>query len=237
MNSSPATTWLRFQGRLQAELKLKLFLTVLLNLWFYVPYALLQRHSLFVPSQAPQTHLDLLIPFSDNAVWLYLSLFLLMPIGPLLMCRREQLLRYGVAIFLIESVAYVVFLLYPTWCPRPDASGTVTAYRTLTTVDFPLNAFPSLHAAFAVFSALCAALVLRELRVPPAWRLAVGVWSVLILLGTLLTKQHTVLDISAGGAIGLVVYHLVFSRRTPAFKMKTSASVNAREIQSNSTAI
>jgi membrane-associated phospholipid phosphatase len=103
-------------------------------------------------------------------------------------------------------------------------------------VDAPLNAFPSLHAAFAVFSALCAARVFRELQIHRLWKFALGVWAVLILAGTLLTKQHTVVDVFAGSAIGFAGYYLVFSGQAAAFKMKLSRSA-VREIQSSSTAL
>jgi membrane-associated phospholipid phosphatase len=224
--------------RLRAELGLKLALTIVLNLCFYVPYGLLQRHQLFTPTQVQPGFLDNVFPFFDRAVWGYFSLFLLMPIGPLLMRRGEQLLRYGTGMLFIEFVAYLIFFFWPTWCSRPDASKTIAAYRVLTAVDSPLNAFPSLHAAFAFFSALCAAQVFRELQIHRLWIFGLGVWTVLILLGTLLTKQHTVADMFAGSAIGLVGYYLVFSRQTAAFKVKLSESaVKEREIQSSSTAL
>jgi membrane-associated phospholipid phosphatase len=210
MNNSWSTTWAQLGERIRSELKLKLVLTIALNLWFYVPYGLLQQHHFFQPTQILPTFLDRLIPFSDEAVWVYLSIFLLMPIGPLLMSRRQQLLRYAMGILLIETVGYLVFIFWPTWCQRPNANEAVNAYRILTMVDAPLNAFPSLHAAFALFSALCAVQVFREFPTHHLYRIAVGLWTVLILLGTLVTKQHTVVDVIAGSALGFIAYHLAF---------------------------
>ena len=230
--------WSELGGRLRAELGLKLLLTVVLNLWFYVPYTLLQRYRLFRPTEIPPTFLDRFIPFSDQAVWLYFSIFLLMPIGPLLMHRRAQLVRYAAGILLIETVAYAFFLFWPTWCARPDPARTIAAYRALVSVDGALNAFPSLHAAFAVFSALCAAQVLHELRMALRLRFIVGVWALLILLGTLMTKQHTAADVIAGGAMGFAVYHLVLSERDFPFKMKLASSpVREPGIRSSSNAL
>ena len=238
VNSSPSMTWLELSERLRAELRLKLLLTVVLNLCFYFPYGLLQRHCFFAPTEIRPTFLDRLIPFSDQAVWVYFSIFLLMPIGPLLMRRRELLVRYAMGILLIETAAYAVFLFWPTWCARPATANTVTAYRTLVSVDAPLNAFPSLHAAFAVFSALCAAQVFRELQLHILWRITVGVCTILILLGTLMTKQHTAADIIAGSAMGFAVYHLVFRQRAFPFKIKVPCSrVGEPKIRPSSTAL
>ena len=238
VNSLPSRIWQELGERLRAELGLKLALTIVLNLCFYVPYGLLQRHCLFTPAQVWPGFLDNLFPFWDKAVWGYFSIFLLMPIGPLLMRRREQLLRYGAAILLIQFTAYIVFFFWPTCCPRPDANNTIVVYRILTAVDSPLNAFPSLHAAFAVFSAFCAAHVFRGLQLARLWRLALGVWAVLILIGTLFTKQHTVADIFAGSAIGFAAYYLVFNGRIAGLKMKLSQSVlKKHRIQSSSTTL
>lgn len=222
--------------RLASELRLKLLLTLLLNLWFYLPYSFLQRFPLFAPTQIPSTPIDLWLPFSDRAVWVYLSLFLLMPIGPLLMCRRAQLIRYGWGIFLIATVSYLVFIVWPTWCPRPNPADTIIAYRLLTALDTPLHAFPSLHAAFAVFSALCATLVLGELRVRFWWRIGVAAWTLLILLATLLTKQHRLADILGGSALGFSVYCSLFSNWIHNLKMKLSPqTVRGNEMRPTST--
>lgn len=238
MNSPSSRIRQELVERLGAELGLKLALTIALNCCFYVPYGLLQRHCLFTPVQVQPGLLDKLVPFSDQAVWIYFSIFLLMPIGPLLMRRREKLLRYGAGILLIEFIAYLIFFFWPTWCPRPAPGKTILAYRILTSVDAPLNAFPSLHAAFAVFSGLCAAQAFRELHFQRLWRFTLGLWTLLILLGTLLTKQHTFADISAGTAIGLAGYYLVFSGQTAVFKVEVSPSaVKDRELKSSSTVL
>jgi membrane-associated phospholipid phosphatase len=223
-------------GHMQSELKLKLFLALMLNLWFYIPYCFLQRHRFFSPTEMPPTAFDRLIPFSDKAVWVYCSIFLLMPIGPLLMSRRAELLRYGFGIFLLGSVAYLVFIFWPTWCPRPNAGKTVAAYRMLTAVDKPLNAFPSLHAAFAVFSALCAARQFRQLARHPLWRIVLGFWTLLILLGTLMTKQHMLADIVAGSGLGFAVYICLFGQSNPDLKTKMSLqAVTRNKMRPNST--
>ena len=203
--------------RLRAEWKLKLLLTVVLNVWVYGPYRFLQHHHFFPAYTMPETFCDRLIPFSDLVVWLYLSIYLLMPIGPFLMNRRRQILRYALGIALIGVTADLVFLFWPTCCPRPVGAGTNATYRMLVGIDNPFHAFPSLHAAFAVYSASCGALVLREMRGHSGWSPVLWFWTLLILFGTLATKQHMVWDIIAGSLLGLAAYFVVFGfRRSPA---------------------
>ena len=153
-----------------------------------------------------------MIPFSDKAVWLYLSICLLMPIGPFLMNNRKQIFRYATGIILISLFANFIFLFWPTSCPRPNVQGTNIAYQALTGIDNPLHAFPSLHAAFAVYSALCGGLVLREIGSRGFWQISLWLWAFLILYATLATKQHIVADIIAGSAIGFGVYACVFRK-------------------------
>ena len=148
---------------------------------------------------------DLRIPFNPNAVWLYLSLYLLMPIAPLLMQEREDLLRYARGIVAATIVAAIVFIFWPTLCPRPSGNSNA-AYQLLTAIDRPLHAFPSLHACFAVYSALYA-------RFPFRW-----LWVALICYGALATKQHMLVDLIAGSLLGLMAYAFAFRSLNPPFR-------------------
>jgi membrane-associated phospholipid phosphatase len=207
-----------------------------LNLLVYVPYYLLQRHPVFQPTVMPLSFCDRLIPFVDRAVWLYLSIYLLMPIGPYLMARRQEILRYAKGVVLIGAIADLIFFFWPTLCPRPATGGATAAYRLLTVIDNPSHAFPSLHAAFAVYSALCATQVLRELGGRTIWRSAIWFWAFSIFVATLLTKQHVIVDLAAGAAIGFAVHFCVFHRRRPDSKTNVSyPSVSAKTTQSNPT--
>jgi membrane-associated phospholipid phosphatase len=198
-------------GHLRSELPLKLILLVVLNLWVYLPYQFLQQHHFFPVTNMPASFLDRMIPFSDQAVWLYLSIYLLMPIGPFLMDNRQQILRYAAGIVIISFVADSIFLFLPTACPRPDLTGTNAIYRALVFIDNPFHACPSLHAAFAVYSACCGGLVFRELRVRCLLRTGLWLWALIILFATLATKQHVAADIAAGSALAYGAYRCAFN--------------------------
>jgi len=197
-------------GRLRSELVLKLILLVVLNFCVSGPYFFLQRHHFFPARQMQPTSFDRMIPFSEQAVWLYLSLYLLIPAGPVLMNNRKQLLSYAKGIVLISLIADVVFIFWPTTCPRPAVQATNAVYQMLTAVDNPFHAFPSLHAAFAVYSALCGGRVLRELGSRGFLRTGLWLWAGSILYATLATRQHVAADILAGSALGFGVYASVF---------------------------
>ncbi|HEX3716962.1 MAG TPA: phosphatase PAP2 family protein [Verrucomicrobiae bacterium] len=208
-------------NRLRAKLPFKLLLTLLLYPAVYGPYHFLQLHHFFTPTELRPGLVDQWIPFDDRFVWIYLSVYLLMPIGPILMTTREQLRRYAAGILLISLVADTVFVLHPTICPRPNPVGSGRLYQLLVAIDNPFHGFPSLHAAFAIYSALCAERVLRVLGWRSCMSAAAWTWATLILYSTLATKQHTLADIVFGGVLGTLVYFAVF--RAPfVLKEKTS---------------
>jgi membrane-associated phospholipid phosphatase len=210
-------------GRLRSQLGLKLILLVVLNVLVYEPYIYLQHHHFFPAMVMPVSSLDRLVPFIPQTVWIYLSLYLLMPIGPFLMQRRGELLGYASGIVLIGVIADVIFILWPSMSPRPEVPVSNPAYRALISVDNSFHAFPSLHAAFAVYSAMCGIFVLRESARFQLWRPGLWVWAFLILLATLTTKQHVLADILAGSTLGFMIFTAVFARRKSPFTSQTVA--------------
>lgn len=204
----------RLTQRLRAEWRLKLWLTLALNAWCWLPYQWLQRHHYFPVRELAGGPLDPWIPFLPHTVWLYLSIYLFLPLPPLLLCERRQLLRYGAGFAAFSLAGCTAFLFWPTTCPRPPLSDPPLIYRMLTQLDNPFHAFPSLHAASALYTAAGAECVRRELTGGWPWRAGIWLWTALILLATLTTKQHQTPDIAAGGVLGLVMFQL-FIRAAP----------------------
>jgi membrane-associated phospholipid phosphatase len=207
MNTQPAKS---LKDRLRSQLPLKFLLTLVLYPVVYGPYLFLQYHHFFPPTELHPTPFDQWIPFDDRLVWIYLSACLLMPIGPVLMITRDQLYRYAAGIVVISVVADVVFVFHPTICPRPNSTATEGLYQCLVAVDQPFHGFPSLHAAFAIYSAFCAWRIFREFDQRHYANVAVGAWAALILYSTLATKQHMLLDIVGGSVLGTSVYFVSF---------------------------
>lgn len=192
--------------RLRTEWRLKLAVTIFLNLWVGIPYYGLQHVHFFAETVMRAGIVDQSIPFAPNAVWLYLSLYLLMPIAPLLMQRREELMRYAGGMAGATFLATIVFIFWPTICLRPEVPSPSGAYPLLVAIDRPFHAFPSLHACFAVYSVLCA-----RITGFPLWsRLILWTWAALIAYGALATKQHVFIDLIAGGILGCFAFYVAF---------------------------
>ena len=175
--------------------------------------------------------LDRALPFLSWTVIIYLSIYLLMPIGPFLMQNRTQILRYSAGVVIIGFMADIVFLFWPTVCERPEAGDANLVYEFLIRYDMPFHAFPSLHAAFAIYSALCGVMILREMQMQWVWQSALWFWAVAILLATLTTKQHVFVDLVAGTVLGAAAFIAVFRPRIVVLRSKPIGAVTAQSSQ------
>jgi len=199
--------------RLRTQLPFKLILTLLLYPVVYGPYQFLQVHHFFPATELLPGMFDRWIPFDARFTWIYLSIYLLMPIGPVLMKSRGQLYRYAAGILLISVLADAVFIFRPTFCPRPNSIGTGRFYQLLIAIDNPFHGLPSLHAAFALYAGLCATKMLRMFDRRIYLIAITWIWVTLILYSTLATKQHTFLDIAVGSTLGIAIYFAAFYAR------------------------
>src|SRR6267142_6474990 len=193
------TNWLHRISMLWRE---KLCLTVALNILFWSAYFFLSRHALFRPHPLLMTWLDDWAGFQPYPwAWIYESNFLLVGVLPWLIISHEELWRCVAGFILLAVVSFAIFVLFPVASPRPTDLGTNPFMLLIAHADGPLNAFPSLHASTLIYT-LALAKRLFGRRLNPILFAALLVWSSLILLGTLATKQHYAIDLLAGGLIG-----------------------------------
>jgi hypothetical protein len=172
----------------------------LLHLVFYLGYPLLQRYPLRPAQEVPWLPWDAIFPFVPGAVWGYQGLFLLMPLTLLALPDAPAVRRHGWELLLIMASAFLVFLLWPTFVPRP-AGAPEGFYGLMMLLDRPTNALPSLHAAFVMHTSVAL------WRLCPAWRWRVvaGIVGCGIVWCAGATHQHRAMDLLAGLALGLAV--------------------------------
>ena len=208
---SAAAAWREMQESLRRPYRVRLPMVVLLGL---VPgYIFIAAEVRGGTAHVLTTSLDRLVPLQPWWAIVYGALYLALILLPVFVVREEALLRRTVLAYLsIWITAYLCFLAYPTIAPRPvavpgDGFGA-WGLRGLYGMDPPYNCFPSLHVAHSFVSALAAFRVHR--RVGQAALVA----ATLVALSTLFTKQHYVLDVVAGTALGAVAY-VAFLRSHP----------------------
>lgn len=149
---------------------------------------------------------DSAVPFWAWTIIPYLSINFLYVFAFLLQRTREELDRHALRILTAQAISMLVFVLLPTSNLReqPAASGALGLFFDgLRSFDRPFNMLPSLHVAIAVivWDALG-----RQL--PRSWQPVWHIWCVLIVLSTLTTWQHYLLDVAAGLLLGILCLRL-----------------------------
>lgn len=170
---------------------------------FFAAYFWILNHPFFPLTTIPRTRPDTWVPFTPAALWLYVSLWVYVPLAPALFATRGELLRHLWAAVALSAAGFAVFLLWPTTVPKPDV-GVMGApsLAYLKAVDASGNAFPSLHVAFAVFTAAAMGRTLRGLGAGALARAANWAWCLGIVYSTVAIRQHVALDALAGAALG-----------------------------------
>ena len=149
--------------------------------------------------------LDEALPFRPGLSPIYFSAYGLGVMAYLAMLLRPELPRVVAGYLLVFFASSLFFWFLPSRIGRGDPSTSpLLRARWLDAFQRaakPFNNFPSLHTAYCVFST---AVVLAE--VPSALGCWLLLWAALVVLSTLLTKQHDLLDDCAGALIGLAVF-------------------------------
>jgi membrane-associated phospholipid phosphatase len=173
---------------------------------FFVVYFQLLRHPLYPVTIIPLTAVDRLIGFRPEALPLYLSLWLYVSLAPALLIDRRELVSYGLAAVGLSVIGLGLFLFWPTAVPRPDVAWSQhPAFAFLQSIDASGNACPSLHVAFAVFTAVWFERLWRQMGAGRLVRVFNWLWCLGILYSTIAIRQHVSLDVLAGAVLGAAV--------------------------------
>jgi membrane-associated phospholipid phosphatase len=211
-------------------MRLKIVMLLTLPVAVTAGYLAVQRAVVLPNGRVPLTWFDRVIPFQPRWVWVYLSLYLLNPIGPLFARSREDLLRYARGILFFFVCGFVCFVVFPVPGPRPLAADAFWLYQRLILIDRPYNSFPSLHAACAVYAVLFAAYASSDTSRPHLRRSLLSLawlWVGLILYSTIATRQHFAIDLPAGMFLGWLAQWLFVSRNSRTSNMPAFVSGEA----------
>lgn len=211
-------------GRLKAIWLLKVVATLGVSAFFWSGYLYLSRHAFFPLNQLPMTALDRWAGYHPYPwAWIYESVFLLTGIIPWLIITKVELRRYVTGFALLALVSFAFFTIFPVAAPRPSHVEPTPFLLFITHIDGPLNAFPSLHAGCLIYNLMLAHRLFGK-SMSNFVAGALWLWALLILFGTLATKQHYALDLLAGGALGWLADWVAWR----SFKGNESAAENTR---------
>jgi membrane-associated phospholipid phosphatase len=214
----PSGNWLQQVGpRLCTLWVAKVTGTILSMPMFFIVYFWLLNHPLFPITTIPLTAVDRMIGFWPEALPFYVSLWLYVVLPPAFLKNRRELGSYGLAVIGLSVIGFGIFLFWPTASPKFEMNWSQhPTFAFLKTVDASGNACPSLHVAFAVFTAIWCRHLLREMGAGCLVRALNWLWCLGILYSTIALRQHVALDVLAGAALGAAVaaLHLCILYRT-----------------------
>jgi len=176
---------------------------------FFGAYFYVLKNPAYPTTVMPVTFLDRLIPFQPLAFSLYISLWVYVSLLPALLATRRELYDFGAAMAATCLAGLVIFYFWPTAVPAADIDwARYPDMDFLKNIDAAGNACPSLHVATAVFSGMWLHRLLRRFGAP-LWMLVVnGGWCAGIVYSTLAIRQHVIVDVLAGLALGVLAARL-----------------------------
>jgi hypothetical protein len=145
--------------------------------------------------------IDMAIPFVPWAALVYLTITPLLWLAPFILRTPTQLLPLVVTMSLEVALAGVLFCFFPVALSFPAHKvGGVAGflYRLAGHISLTYNCVPSLHVAFAISAAWA-------YRRPgsAAWTIFITLWSGAIILSTMLSHLHHVLDVMSGALLAV----------------------------------
>jgi len=184
---------------------INLVLSVFLIVGVYQFYFWCQRNHLAAPREL-RLRLDDWIPYWPSWVWIYSCIYypLILYLN-FVMESPRHFTHVAVSYVLLLGLQMAFFVLFPVTTPehwRSFNRQRTLSERFLALVqrfDARSNSFPSMHVSVAM---------LTSLHLLPQLGVLAFAFPLLIALSCLFTKQHYLLDLPAGAALGWVVHGL-----------------------------
>ncbi len=158
------------------------------------------------------SEIDNKIVFNTLAIIPYCLWYIMLFTVPFMFYKNDKnlFMKYIVSYLIVSLIADIIFIIYPTTVIRPeiinnDLLSTLT--KLIYFIDTPSeNCFPSLHCAVSmlwIFYSLKCKNSSWYIKTP------IIIMSILIMISTVVIKQHVVIDIIGGIFIAIVAYVLM----------------------------
>lgn len=175
---------------------------------FFVAYFWIQNNPQYEVTNMPLLALDWWIPHIPLAIVPYATLWVYVSLPLALMTRSFEYRSFGVAAAALSVLGLGCFYFWPTSVPFVAGWSDASSTSFLRNVDGSGNACPSLHVAFAVFSWAWLRWLIAEIGGRAWLHFGNAAWCLAIILSTLAIRQHVILDVVAGAALGAAVVAL-----------------------------
>jgi membrane-associated phospholipid phosphatase len=174
----------------------------------YAIYYLTNHNPILPPRELSLTWIDTAVPFVPESVLVYISEYFYFAFVYILLGNSDNINKYLYSFFSLQAVSCAIFVVFPTIYPRelhPVPADTPEWLQSiwiwLRTQDAATNCLPSLHVSSVYLSAFA---FLSEGKKRHFW--VFFIWSTLITLSTMTTKQHYLVDLIAGVLLAVFFY-------------------------------
>lgn len=148
--------------------------------------------------------LDDMIPLRTEWIIIYVLSYVQWAIGLIAVARERKGICYHVlgGEMIAKFFCLICFLSFPATIVRPEITGNAPwdyLTRLIYAIDTPDCLCPSLH---CLESYICFRGAMLSEKLPRWYTWAMGIFTLLVFASTVLVKQHFVVDIIAGVAVG-----------------------------------
>lgn len=175
-----------------------------------------------VPKYDMTLPIDEKIPAVPIFSYIYVISYAYWALNYILICRNSKPMcrRFVTAEVMGKAVCFIMFMLVPCTFARPDAD-TISGpgawlLKIVYAMDEPTRLIPSIH-CYASYMCVRPLFSKPFKSFPPAYKLFSVVFTCLICLSTLYTRQHVIVDVFAGIALGEIVWiitHFMFKSQS-----------------------
>jgi membrane-associated phospholipid phosphatase len=148
-----------------------------------------------------QTSLDRALPVVPVFAIPYVSLIPYIGISLLvfLFLRVRVYRSAAISMLIVWFISYACYYFLQSYVARPNITGNdpfSAIIRSIYAGDRPYNDFPSLHTSLSTIIAI------HWWRIDPRIGIVAATWTALIVVSTVLVKQHYLADVAGGLALG-----------------------------------
>lgn len=172
--------------------------------------------------------IDKSIPFINYSVFIYSSWYVLLFLVPYLLYKKDKnmLGKYIATYIICIIIADITFIIYPTGVIRPELSNDNIVNMLMNfiyLIDTPaINCLPSMHCAVSMLFILTIICSNKFNIKTKSW---ITLLSILIMLSTLTTKQHVLIDLITGNLLMTIIFLYVNNNKKLVNKTKKMLNI------------
>ncbi|MCO5142428.1 MAG: phosphatase PAP2 family protein [Oligoflexia bacterium] len=173
-------------------------------------YQISNRAHLYEPALLQFDFIDNIMPFWPWTIWIYFTEYVIFICAYFGLRSKELITKYFYSYMVILIFSVIVFVFYPVTFPRNDYLVETSSISTFALnflrnyMDSPANCLPSLHVSSCFISSFC---FWQESKKKATFY---ALWSVLVSISTMTTKQHYFIDVWTAVILTVVVYIFFF---------------------------